>query len=187
MSRVEKAIEKAVVLYGSANNVLKSATLEDLKTKGLTDIQANSVMTVINFSLVCEAEKNTYNKSAICSSSDAYSRLKEKFINLSVEKVGMLCLSRSNQVIAYEEISIGGISGCVVDPKVVFQKALKHKRCTAIILAHNHPSGNLMPSQADKAITRKVKSGGEFLDIGVLDHLIITDDDYISMADNGDM
>jgi DNA repair protein RadC len=81
-------------------------------------------------------------------------------------------------------ISKGGVSGTVVDPKLVFSGALKALACS-IILSHSHPSGNTKPSQADIAITKRLKQGGELLDIGILDHLIITPDAYYSFADEG--
>lgn len=95
-----------------------------------------------------------------------------------------LYLSRSNQTIGYSTISIGGISSTVVDPKVVFQNALL---CNAsgIILCHNHPSGNLNPSQSDLDLTKKIIEGSKVLDMSVLDHLILIEDGFYSFADNG--
>lgn len=95
-----------------------------------------------------------------------------------------LFLDRSNKIIAISEISKGGISGTVVDAKIIFSQALLHL-ASAIILAHNHPSGSLKPSKADIEITKKLVKGGELLDITVLDHLIITKNSYLSFADEG--
>jgi DNA repair protein RadC len=97
----------------------------------------------------------------------------------------ILLLNRANRVMGYRFISFGGLSGTVVDVKHIFGVALK---CNAnsVILAHNHPSGNRQPSQADLTITRKIKNGGELLDINILDHLIITPEKtYYSFADEG--
>ncbi len=82
------------------------------------------------------------------------------------------------------EITTGGISGTVADPKVIFAAALK-STASGIILSHNHPSGSLRPSQADINLTRKLKSAGELLDIAVLDHMILTSESYFSFADEG--
>ena len=99
------------------------------------------------------------------------------------EEFNILLLDRSNRVMGIYQVSKGGISGTVVDPKIIFSCALKC-RSSSIILAHNHPSGNLNPSQADIAITKKIKSGGELLELSVLDHLIITKSEgYYSFAD----
>jgi DNA repair protein RadC len=87
-------------------------------------------------------------------------------------------------VLGISEISTGGFAGTVADPKVIFSIALK-ACASSIILSHNHPSGNLKPSQADLNLTRKIKSGGELLDIAVLDHIILTSDSYFSFADEG--
>ena len=94
----------------------------------------------------------------------------------------ILCLNRANKVIGYALISLGGVSGTVADPKVIFSTALL-ANASSIILAHNHPSGNTEPSAADQALTKKLIQAGSFLDIQVLDHLIITPDTYLSFAD----
>ncbi|HNS17354.1 MAG TPA: JAB domain-containing protein [Bacteroidales bacterium] len=95
----------------------------------------------------------------------------------------ILCLNRANKVIGYALISIGGLSGTVADPKVIFSTALL-AAASSIILAHNHPSGNHEPSQADITLTKKAIQAGSLLDIQVLDHLIITPDGtYFSFAD----
>lgn len=84
------------------------------------------------------------------------------------------------------EVSSAGVAGTVADPKVIFAAALKAS-ASSIILAHNHPSGQLKPSSADIALTNKIKRGGEFLDIQVLDHLILSSEGYYSFADEGMM
>ena len=100
------------------------------------------------------------------------------------ESFAILLLSRNMKILGLSWISLGGISGTVVDPKIIFQTALKSSS-SAIILLHNHPSANLTPSQADLNITTKIKEGGKLLDIDVPDHLIITSENYLSMADEG--
>jgi DNA repair protein RadC len=85
-------------------------------------------------------------------------------------------------VIGRERVSVGGVAGTVVDAKLIFQKAIQ-QLASSIILAHNHPSGNLRPSQADIDLTKKLKSAGKVLDIQVLDHLIISEAGYTSLAD----
>lgn len=101
------------------------------------------------------------------------------------ESFHILILNRANIVIGCATISQGGVAGTVVDPKIVFSVALGIPGACSIILAHNHPSGNTRPSQADIDITRKLKSAGDMLDIMVLDHIIVTSDDHYSFADNG--
>ncbi len=101
-----------------------------------------------------------------------------------VEYFYVLYLNRANQLLGVHLISKGGFSGTVVDVRVIFQVALK--ACSSSIIAvHNHPSGNLIPSDADSEITRKIRDAGKLLDIQLLDHLVITSESYYSMADNG--
>lgn len=123
----------------------------------------------------------------IQSSTDAYKVFKQIFNADTfdwVEESIILCLNRANKVVGFYKISSGGTTGTVVDPKVIFTVALN---CAAsgIILAHNHPSGNLQPSQSDKDITMKLKDAGKLLDINVLDHIILTDEGFYSFTDNG--
>jgi len=94
----------------------------------------------------------------------------------------ILCLNRANKVLGWAMISSGGVEGTVADPKVIFQVALK-ANASSIILAHNHPSGNIEPSEADIRLTRNLKQAGELLKISVLDHLILTSESYYSFAD----
>lgn len=102
------------------------------------------------------------------------------------EQFKVLLLNRANRVIGLFEVSSGGVSGTIADPKLIFATALK-ATASAVILAHNHPSGNLKPSQADISLTKKIKEGGKLLDIEVLDHLIITTEGYYSFGDEGMM
>ena len=120
------------------------------------------------------------------SSEDIYKVLKLCFNEYKinwVEEVVMACLNKSNKMIGFYRVSSGGISESIVDPKVIFTTALNTPGTCAIILAHNHPSGNLKPSEQDIQITKKIKEGGKLLDIKLLDHLIITDEGYLSLTD----
>jgi DNA repair protein RadC len=101
-----------------------------------------------------------------------------------VEQFKVLMLNRANKVLGILDVSTGGVTGTVADPKVIFVAAIKANAC-AIIMAHNHPSGNLRPSQADIDLTRKIKEGGKLLEIQLLDHVIVTTEGYYSFADEG--
>ena len=101
-----------------------------------------------------------------------------------VEQFKVVLLNRANKVLGIYEASTGGISGTVADPKLIFAAALK-TNASSIILSHNHPSGNLQPSQQDITLTRNLKEAGKFLELPVLDHLIVTGDGYYSFADEG--
>lgn len=126
-------------------------------------------------------------KKVTCSE-DIYHYLKEIWSNKleHVEEFMILCLNRANHVLGWAKISCGGIAGTVADPKVIFQVALK-TNASSLILAHNHPSGQLKPSSADILLTNKMKEAGKFLDIPVLDHIIVTSEYYYSFADMGEL
>ena len=116
-------------------------------------------------------------------SQDADALLRKVFPSLEhVEYFYIICLNRANQVLGFHQVSKGGISGTVTDVRVIFQVAIKTSS-SGLILAHNHPSGNTQPSEADLKITRKIKEAGALLDITVLDHLVITEEGYLSFAD----
>ena len=129
------------------------------------------------------------NRVRITSSADVYSILKQNW-DLSqielLEECKLLMLDNSLRVMSIASISKGGMTGTVVDPRVVFSISLK-RRAHRIILAHNHPSGNLKPSIADLNLTRQIKEGGALLNIRLDDHLIITSDGYYSMSDEGSL
>src|SRR5450759_21129 len=101
-----------------------------------------------------------------------------------VEQFKVLFLNRANKVLGIFEVSTGGITGTVADPRLIFVAALK-MNCTGILLCHNHPSGNLSPSKPDEDLTLKIKQAGVFLDIKLLDHIIVTSESYYSFADEG--
>ena len=101
-----------------------------------------------------------------------------------VEYAYLLLLNRQNQLIGRYFLAKGGMTGTVVDVRVIFQVALK-ANATSIMLAHNHPSGNLQPSEADRKITQQLKEAGKILDIPIIDHIILTQESYLSMTDEG--
>lgn len=120
-------------------------------------------------------------------SKDAYNVLSENWDNNKlefVEQFKIMLTNRANKVLGIFEVSTGGVSGTVADPKLIFAAAIK-AAASGLILAHNHPSGNLSPSQADIDLTRKLKEGGRLLEVQLLDHIILTTEGYYSFADEG--
>ncbi|TCD16972.1 DNA repair protein [Pedobacter psychrodurus] len=103
-----------------------------------------------------------------------------------LEQSKMILLNRENRVLGIVDISTGGVSGTILDPKIIFSIALK-ANTSSIIISHNHPSGNLKPSHADIRLTNQLKDGGKLLEIVVWDHLVISNDNYYSFADDGMM
>jgi DNA repair protein RadC len=140
----------------------------------------------IEISIKYKGTKKTELKK-VTSSRDAYDVCKLLYSENTfdwVEEMILICLNRANKVIGYYRISKGGIAGTVADPKVIFTIALNCAGTSSIILSHNHPSGNTKPSDADISITNKIKDAGYLLDISLLDHIIVTEDNYYSFADD---
>ena len=129
-------------------------------------------------------EAEVITKDKIANSTDAYHIFRSTISDLPYEEFWIILLNKANRVIRKCIISEGGVSGTVVDPKKIFKIALDN-HASSIILGHNHPSGNIQPSDADHKITKKIKEAGIMLDVAVLDHLIIGDDSYYSFADEG--
>jgi DNA repair protein RadC len=144
--------------------------------------------TISEVSLIYRSKVKASDRPQVKCSRDAYKIFMENWnpdIIEFVEEFKILLMNRSNSVLGILEISKGGLSGTVTDVRVIFQAAIK---CNAsgIICAHNHPSGNLNPSESDIKLTHKIKEAGNLMDIQLLDHLIFTtDDNYYSFADNG--
>ena len=123
----------------------------------------------------------------VCSSAELFEYISNiSDVKAPVESMGVVFLNRANKVMGHAILSLGGITGTVCDTRVLFSLALNCLACS-IALWHNHPSGNLRASEADKKLTAKVKEGGTFLDIKLLDHLIVTDIGYYSFADEGEL
>ena len=120
----------------------------------------------------------------IVSSRDVFNRFSDRLSDLQHEEFWILLLKRSNHVLAEIKISSGGLSGTVADPKLIFGRALA-LCASAIVLVHNHPSGNCKPSVSDRTLTRNLCKAGVFLDLPVVDHIIIADKDFVSFADEG--
>lgn len=110
--------------------------------------------------------------------------LKSTLKDFHYEVFGVLFLNRANKIKHFEIISRGGITGTVADPRIILKKALEEE-ATSIVLSHNHPSGNLKPSRADEELTQKIKQAAGYLDIRVLDHIIVSEEGYYSFADEG--
>jgi DNA repair protein RadC len=138
--------------------------------------------------LVYKTKVNPSDRPKVSSSNDAYQILLDFWNKDTIElreEFKLLTLNRASRVLGIITISQGGVNGTVTDAKLIFQMAIR-TNASGIILAHNHPSGQLVPSEADKAITQKIKEGGKLLDINLLDHLILAPHcGYYSFADEG--
>ncbi|MBN8698724.1 MAG: JAB domain-containing protein [Chitinophagales bacterium] len=148
---------------------------------------SNDNFKVTEVELIYRSKTKASERPVVRISNDAYDILYKSWdmdkIELQ-EQFKIMLLDRKNSCIGISTLATGGISGCLVDLKLAFATALK-SRASCIILAHNHPSGNTTPSEADKSITQKFTEAGRLLDLNVLDHLIITKEGYTSFADEG--
>lgn len=172
------------ILHSIAHNLnaLAKLTVSDLqKFKGIGEAKAISIVSALELGRRRKATSPEI-KPQIRSSADVYELIKAQLMDQPIEQFWVLLLSRSNKVIKKQLISTGGVSGTVADPKVIFKAALD-VLASGLILIHNHPSGNLKPSQADIQLTKKMKDSGKLLEIPILDHLIFTDQGYFSFAD----
>lgn len=181
------AVDLSKQLLANANNRfadLSRHSIDELKTiKGIGTAKAISIMAALEIGRRRRSEA-LEEKPKITSSQIVYELMGPVFSDLNHEEFWCLLLSRSNKVLHKIHISKGGIAGTVVDPKLIFKPALE-RLASAIIVCHNHPSGNLKPSDADISLTRKIKEAGKLLDIALLDHVIFTDNGYVSFADEG--
>ena len=144
--------------------------------------------TIAEVQLIYKSKVRASDRKKITCSRDAYKIFMENWnpdIIEFVEEFKILLMNRSNSVLGILEISKGGISGTVTDVRLIFQAAIK-SNASGIIVCHNHPSGNLNPSESDTKLTHKIKEAGNLMDIQLLDHLILTmNGSYYSFADNG--
>jgi DNA repair protein RadC len=167
---------------GNNLNQLAKLSIQDLlKFKGVGEAKAISIISALEIGRR-RKDTDSSKKLKISSSDDAFSQIQSDLMDLGHEEFWIILLQRNNKVILKEMVSKGGVSGTVVDAKIIFKRALE-ETASGLILAHNHPSGSLTPSQEDLDITKKIKNGGRLLDIKLLDHLIIGDDSFYSFAD----
>jgi DNA repair protein RadC len=184
-NRKESAVELSKKILASIKNDLNKLgklSITDLtQFNGIGEAKAISIIAALELGRRrkhSEVEK----KPEIKSSKDAYHVISDVLSDLPHEEFWVLYLNRKNEVIKKEHISKGGVSGTIADSKIIFKTAIE-QLASAIILCHNHPSGNLKPSVADISLTKKLIEIGAILEVPVLDHLIIGEKDYFSFAD----
>jgi DNA repair protein RadC len=183
----KSAVDLGRELLGIVNNNLNSLgklTISDLKKlNGIGPARAVTIAAALELGRRRKLAEMPEVPQIKCSK-DVADIFQPLLSDLSHEEFWILYLNRSNKVIDRNKLSQGGISGTVTDVRIVMKRAIE---CLAsgIIVCHNHPSGNLNPSESDSRITQKIKEAGNLMDIQLLDHLIISDKDYYSFADNG--
>ncbi len=185
-SKKETAVELSKRILLSCENKLvglSNLSIEQLtKFLGIGEAKAISIITALELGKRCRFE-SVIQKKKIGTSKDVFELMHPVIGELKHEEFWIVYLSNSNRVLYKMQLSKGGLTGTVVDVRLLFKKALE-LLAVGIVLCHNHPSGSLVPSTADKQVTEKIKQAGTSLDIKVLDHLIITEKTYFSFADN---
>jgi DNA repair protein RadC len=188
-NRNESAVDLAKrILLASENNLEKLSKMSVSDLKGFSGVGEAKALSIIA-ALELARRKNlaivTDNSSMkITSSHDAYRIIRPELDELQHEEFYVMLLNRSNIVTRKEQVSRGGMNATIVDPKIVFRIAVNNA-ASGIILAHNHPSGAVKPSEQDIRLTKKLKEGAELLDIALLDHIIVGANTYYSFADEG--
>lgn len=183
----ETAVELGQKILASVDNdwhLLSLLSIQDLmKFKGVGQVKAISIATALEIGRR-RARQEISEIKVISGSNDAYQIFKNQMSDLRTEEFWAIFLNQRNKIIHTAKLTEGGISQSIVDVRVLFKTALDHFS-TGIIVAHNHPSGNLKPSREDMDITQKIKEAGKILGIQLLDHLIITQNSYFSFSDDG--
>lgn len=184
-NREESAVDLSKRILASVNNNLNALGKLSIKQlmafKGIGEAKAITITAALELGRRRRLEESL-DLEKITSSRSVYDIMQPLLGELPHEEFWILYLNNSNKVIRKNQLSKGGITGTLVDVRLVLKTALEFG-ATALVLCHNHPSGTLNPSQADKDITQKLKSAAESLDIKVLDHLIVTEKTYFSFAD----
>ena len=186
-NREKSAVELARdILNQNENNLntLARLSISDLmKFKGIGEAKAISIAAALELGRRRRASEVIRQKK-IKTSNDAFEYMQPVLDNKPYEEFWVIMLNRANRIISRQMISSGSLTGSLADPRKIFKLALE-QLAASLILAHNHPSGSLIPSDSDKKITTKIKNAGKLMDISILDHIIIGDGAYYSFADEG--
>lgn len=187
-TRNKSAVDLARDILQLANNDLNQLarlSIKDLcKINGIGPAKAITIIAAIE--LGGRRKKAEQSTDSISSSKDAYNYFKPMLQDKLYEEFWVLLMHQNNKIITSSRISDGGMTQTIADPKRIFKAAIENNAAN-MILCHNHPSGNLIPSRADHSLTQKIIAGGKQLEIGVLDHIIIASSGYYSFADEGDI
>lgn len=183
ISAVELAKHVLQTVDNNLHDLARLSAKDLMKVKGIGEAKAITIIAAMELGRR-RRDVDPEAKPKITGSRDVFEILKAHLLDIHHEEFWVLLLNRANRVIKKQQISQGGVAGTVADPKIIFKVALA-ELASGIILAHNHPSGNLTASQADIDLTKKLKEAGKLLEIEVLDHVIVAGQKYFSFADEG--
>ncbi len=178
-------LAKDILALGKNNlNELGKLSLKDFQQiKGIGEAKAISIAAALELGRRRHSSE-FLEKTSIKNSSEIANYLKVILKDYTHEVFGVVFLNRANKIINFQIISTGGLTGTVADPRIILKKAIEVE-ATSMVLSHNHPSGNLKPSRADEELTEKIKHAAAYLDIKVVDHIIVSEEGYYSFADEG--
>ncbi len=182
-SAVDLAREILNIASNNLNRLGKLDVHDLVRLKGIGTAKAINIMAALELGRRRKSAE-IMESPKIRSSNDVYSIFNPLLADLTHEEFWLLYLNRSNKILSRHKLSQGGISGTITDVRLIIKKAIE-LLASSIIICHNHPSGNLDPSEADTRITQKIKEAAGYFDISLLDHIIVTDNGYYSYADNG--
>jgi DNA repair protein RadC len=175
--------KKVLAHAGNLDNLAKLSVKELMKAKGIGEAKAITIVAAMELGRR-RKELSPEEKPKIDTSRTAFELIKGDLMDLPHEEFWVILCNRAQRLIKKKRVSEGGVSGTVADPKIIFKLALE-ELASGMIVVHNHPSGNLTPSQNDILLTKKLKEGGKLLEITFLDHLIVANDKYLSFTDEG--
>ena len=190
-SKRESAVELSRRILSASDNDLNKLAILSIKDltngrfKGIGEAKAISIIAALELGRR-RKETKTLERPQITSSKDVFEIMSPVYADLNHEEFWIVLLNTANRVIGKHKLSKGGRAGTVVDVKILFEEVLSYK-ATSVILTHNHPSGNLKPSEQDRALTKRIFEAGKLLDIKILDHLIFSDSTYYSFSDEGEL
>jgi DNA repair protein RadC len=183
LSAVDVAKKVLAHVDHNLDNLAKLSIKELMKAKGIGEAKAITIVAAMELGRR-RKEQNPEEKPKLESSKSAFDMIRGDLQDLPHEEFWVLLLNRANRLTKKKRVSEGGVSGTVADPKIIFKLAID-ELASGIIVCHNHPSGNLKPSDSDINLTKKLKEAGKVLEIAVLDHIIVAHHQYFSFADEG--
>lgn len=178
--------QKLLNLFGSLDGVMKASLADLMKVRGLGQAKSTQLLACVEIARrlsIAELDR-LQNKEQVLTAGDIFRIAKLKILDHSKEHLVVLCFDIRQRLIATEIVSVGILDANLVHPREVFTCALKH-HAAAIVIAHNHPSGDPMPSTEDFAVTERIKEAGVLLGIFLLDHVVVGDAGFVSLMELG--
>ena len=183
LSAVDLAKQIMMDCHQNLNELAKRSVIDLQKFKGIGEAKAITLVSALELGRR-RKETEAYNKPQVKTSADVFHYIQPDLMDLHHEEFWILLMNRANKIDKKVRISVGGVAGTIADPKLIFKHALENL-ASSVILVHNHPSGNNKPSDSDISLTKKLCEAGRFLEIPVLDHVIVCQQTWYSFADEG--